>query len=818
LAVLLLAAVPPPLRLNRLPAGARPATVALPAGFVDDLAVADLPVVTAVAWAADGRLFLAEKDGRVRIVQAGGLLPDAFIDISAQVNTFSDRGLNGLALHPDFPATPYVYLWFTYDPPDLPGTNLNDSPDGGGARVSRLVRVSADPDHPNQALPGSEVVLLGHNSTLANIGAVSVSGDALNPYPPPSCGAAPAYVPDCVPTDTTSHSVGTVMFGPDGALYAGHGDGAHFMEVDPRALRALDVDSLAGKILRIDPLTGNGYPDNPYFDGDVTSNRSRVWAYGLRNPFRFSFQPGTGQIVIGDVGWNSWEEIDVGGGRNFGWPCYEGAGQQPLYAIRPATTAACQALYALGPAAVSPPVYQTSHFNASGSIIGGVYAVDSPYPSAYAGAYFFADFSQNRLYVLHPGPGDDVSVELFAQLPSEAYAGPVQLLRGPDGNIYYLRLGWQGSTLHRLRYVAGDNAPPVAHLAAAPTNGSLPLEVTFSAAGSADPDAQSLTYAWDYGDGDSASGVSPVHTYTVAGIYPALLTVTDSLGLTATAQIAISAGNHAPVASILTPLTGTLVSAGQVISFTGAAEDVEDGSLTGAQLQWALLLHHYDHVHPDALPPSSGAGGSFLALDHGDNTWLELCLTATDTGGLHATDCRPLWPSAGLVQLRTVPAGLQLLYAGAARSAPHDTAVQVDAVREVQAPAVQAGLTFTGWDDGAAPAARVISGILATQIFTATYTNTAPVAVAAAGPLTGVAPLPVAFSATESYDPDGASVTYFWDFGDGASAATGQPAHVYPRTGVFTATLTVTDPWGLTDQAQLVIHSQARLWLPIISR
>ncbi len=824
LAILLVAAGRPPLLTAAAPVTApAPAVAALPAGFVAEPVLTGLPLVTAVAFAPDGRIFLAEKSGHVRIAQNGVVLPGDFIDISAQVNNTFDRGLGGLALHPDFPNTPYVYLWFVYDPPDLPRTNVYDSPDGMGGRVSRLIRVSADPAHPNQALPGSEVVLVGQNSTLANIAAVAVDGDGYDPLPPPSCGAAPNYVADCVPADGSSHNVGTVAFGPDGALYVGHGDGGNYILADPRVLRVQSLDSLAGKILRIDPLTGLGYPNNPFYDGNPASNRSRIWDYGLRNPYRFSFQPGTGQIILGDVGWLSWEEIDVGGGRNFGWPCYEGLVHQPEYASAAGTAATCAALYAQEPAAVTMPIYAVSRpWTEYAAFIGGVYTTGSPYPAGYHDVYFFADYTQNKLFVMHPGPGDGVTVELFGQPPAEpgSLAGPVQMLLGPDHNLYYLMLGWQGTALWRLRYVSGDNAPPVAHLTAAPTYGSLPLTVDFSAAASLDPDAQPLTYAWDFGDGGAGTGVTTAHTYTVAGTYTAVLTVADTLGLTATAQIAIAAGNHPPRALLRTPLEGTLVSAGQGVTFTGTGLDEEDGLLPDAALEWSLQLHHFDHIHPNALPPTVGRSGSFVAPDHGDNTWFELCLTATDSGGLHATACRPLWPRVSPLALRTAPSGLALTYAGAAHNTPVDVALQVGAQRTLNAPAEQSGWTFSGWTDGVTTTSRALTGTLVTQVFTATYFNLPPVAVASVAPAAGWGPLSVVFTASSSYDPSStAPLSYLWDFGDGATAATATALHVY-TFGDFTATLTISDLAGLTDSLTFLIAAQAqtRVWLPLALR
>ncbi|MEK7323916.1 MAG: PQQ-dependent sugar dehydrogenase, partial [Chloroflexota bacterium] len=142
------------------PAKADPA---LPPGFTIETVVKNLNSPVAVTWSPDGRMFIALKAGQVKVVYNGALLPTNFIDLSAQVNDFWDRGLLGIAIHPDFPAAPYVYLLYTYDPP---GT----TPDSKAERVARLIRVSANPDNLNVALPGSEVVLLGANSTLENIG------------------------------------------------------------------------------------------------------------------------------------------------------------------------------------------------------------------------------------------------------------------------------------------------------------------------------------------------------------------------------------------------------------------------------------------------------------------------------------------------------------------------------------------------------------------------------------------------------------------------------------------------------------------------
>ena len=179
------------------------------------------------------------------------------------------------------------------------------------------------------------------------------------------------------PVCHSSHMIGTLRFGEDGTLFAGSGDGAHFNgydvggrdpecfdpdglpqfdgeEFDIGALRSIHPDSPSGKILRIDPFTGLGLPSNPYWDGNPASVRSKTWVSGLRNPFRFGLRPNTGSpdpadglpgtLYAGDVGWSTWEEVNVGyGGENFGWPCYEGDAVQGAY--RDQSNGACATLY-----------------------------------------------------------------------------------------------------------------------------------------------------------------------------------------------------------------------------------------------------------------------------------------------------------------------------------------------------------------------------------------------------------------------------------------------------------------------------------------
>ena len=222
--------------------------------------VATVPPYTLVgmAFAPDGRMFVWEKNGVVRVIKNGQLLPTPFIDLSAKVNTFDDRGFWGLAFDPQFASNGRIYMTYTFE-------NAGN-PNSSAPRTARLTRVTADPANPDTALPGSEVVILGSVGT-------------------PPCTALPASA-DCIGSDGGSHTLGSLHFAADGTLFVGVGDGG---DGDVNSLRAQDLNSPNGKILRI-RTDGSAPSDNPFYDG-TNSWRSRVWLYGVRNPFGFTFQP-----------------------------------------------------------------------------------------------------------------------------------------------------------------------------------------------------------------------------------------------------------------------------------------------------------------------------------------------------------------------------------------------------------------------------------------------------------------------------------------------------------------------------------------------
>ena len=292
---------------------------------------------------AEGQMFVWERGGRLWLVENGIKQSQPLLDISEEVGSWHDHGLMGVALHPDFLNNGYVYLLYVVDHYYLRNygrPNYNSSSNEYfTATIGRITRYTARTnDHFHSIDPNSRTILLGETIDTG------------------------------FPILYTSHGLGSLAFGEDGTLLASCGDGGtqkaadmgsasgtYFAQalaegiIQPRenvgSFRAQMTSTLAGKILRLDAATGDGLPSNPFFDAaNPRSARSRIWALGLRQPFRLTVRPGTGShfradgrpgvIYIGDVGWLTWEELDVckGPGLNFGWPLFEGLESQSAFA------------------------------------------------------------------------------------------------------------------------------------------------------------------------------------------------------------------------------------------------------------------------------------------------------------------------------------------------------------------------------------------------------------------------------------------------------------------------------------------------------
>ncbi|GAB7007487.1 hypothetical protein JCM18899A_49620 [Nocardioides sp. AN3] len=562
-------------------------------GFASETVATVSPyTLVGLTFAPDGRMFVWQKNGVVRIIKNGVLLPTPFIDLSSHVNTFDDRGFWGLALDPNFASNGYVYMSYTYE-------NAGD-PNDTNAKTARLTRVTANPSNPDVALPG-ETVIMGSVGT-------------------PPCSAQPAGA-DCLAADAGSHSIGNLRFLDDGTLLVGMGDGADGGATDPLPLRAQDLTSANGKIMRINK-DGTAPTDNPFYDG-TNDVRSKVWLYGVRNPFRFDVQPGTGDIWFGDVGWNTWEEVNHGTkGSNHGWPCWEGNSVNTTYS----TTSVCANL---AQSSVTMPYDTYNHSTGSTAVIGGPFYEGTAYPQQYRDNWFYADYTGNWIKrVTFDSAHNPTGIQTFAT----NVQAPVSLAVGPDGLLYYL--SFTTGQINRIR-----SNGPAASATATPTYGASPLAVSFSSAGTTNPAGGSLTYSWDFGDGTTSTQANPAHTYTVSGVhaYTASLKVTDSAGSSSTATVRVTVNSTPPVPTISTPTDGTSVQPGQTVTFSGSANDPEEGALPASALSWTVLLHHNQHVH--TFVGGTGSSGSFVAENHGAiGTYsYEIILTATDSSGLSAS-------------------------------------------------------------------------------------------------------------------------------------------------------------------------------------
>ncbi|HKR07072.1 MAG TPA: PQQ-dependent sugar dehydrogenase [Bacteroidia bacterium] len=348
-----------------------------PSSFSHVLITNGISSPTNMEFAPDGRLFVAQQNGQLRVIKNGVLLTKPFISLN--VDQSGERGLLGIAFHPSFNSNHYIYLYYTLS-------------SGANNRVSRFT-ASGD-----TVVPGSEVLVLDFDPLAI----------------------------------ATNHNGGTIHFGPDGKLYVAMGDNANNNH-------AQNLSTYHGKLLRINS-DGTIPTGNPFTTG--SAQQKRIWSYGLRNPFTFCFQPGTGKLFINDVGEFDWEEINdaTTGGRNFGWSNEEGVSGNPSY---------------------TDPVYAYAHGTGVGigcAITGGTFfnPASTIYPSSYTGKYFFLEYCQKWIDMLTFNGTTWTRSNFASNLPGH----PVAITTGPDGNLYFLSR--DNSALYKIVYTTSNTFEPLA--------------------------------------------------------------------------------------------------------------------------------------------------------------------------------------------------------------------------------------------------------------------------------------------------------------------------------------------------------------------
>ena len=333
----------------------------LPSGFAESTFASGLSNPTAMAFAPDGRLFVCQQGGQLRVVKNGALLATPFVSLT--VNSSGERGLLGIAFDPNFATNRFVYVYYTATTPAI---------------HNRVSRFTADAVNGDVAAVGSEVTILDLNN---------LSG-------------------------ATNHNGGAIHFGPDGKLYIAVGENAN-------PANSQTLGNLLGKILRINS-DGSIPADNPFFNTASGVNRA-IWALGLRNPYTFSFQSGTGRMFINDVGQSAWEEINDGiASSNYGWSTCEGACSPPNASFR-------------------DPLFQYGHGSSSTTgcaITGGAFYNPTTvmFPGDYINKFFYADFCTGWIRRFDPATSGAID---FAS----GINGPVDLIVSNDGSLYYLARG-----------------------------------------------------------------------------------------------------------------------------------------------------------------------------------------------------------------------------------------------------------------------------------------------------------------------------------------------------------------------------------------
>lgn len=595
------------------------AYLAPPSGFQTNLVVGSgLNGPSGFEIAPDGRIFVLERTGAVKIVENGELLPEPFVTFDSVAT--GDRGLIGIAFDPDFGiSNHWVYFYYT-------GTDL----------LNHVVRYDAST---NTAQNGPFTIF---------------------------------------ETQSPSHELhvgGTIQFGPDGKMYFAVGDNGY-------PPNGQDLTNPHGKILRINK-DGTIPTDNPFYG--EPDKLGAIWAYGMRNPWRFQFDSQTGELYSSDVGDYTWEEVNrIVKGGNYGWPVHEGMCQEN-----------CEGYI--------NPVHTYHHDGGSAAVTGGpVYRADM-FPAEYKGTYFFGDYARGFIkYLTFDDAGNVTGVHDF-----DTNAGSVVDMKiAPDGSMYYIT--YYPGRMYQVTYNT-DNPAPTANATADQTKGaSVPFTVNFSSEGSSDPEGQPLTYLWDFGDGTTSTEANPSHTYTERGSYTVELQVSDGEHTANAVPVVIQAGEP-PQVTIGAPADGSTYVAGQEITYNAHAIDSAGFDMNDGDIVTDVIFHHQTHTHP-FLDNFVGRSHTFTIPDTGEasaETWYEIRTTATDEAGVSDTESINIYPETTQMTYATQPEGLEIRLDGVPHTGPHTIEQVVNFRRELSAPATQIGpggevYSFKGWSDGGA--------------------------------------------------------------------------------------------------------------------
>ncbi|MFI7042868.1 ThuA domain-containing protein [Microbispora rosea] len=592
--------------------------------------------------AKDGRVFYIDRLGDVKIIKPSG---GSVLAAHMNVFTANESGLLGMALDPAFDTNHWIYLYY--------------SPNGS-ENVDRLSRFT-------------------------------VTGDSLDLASEKKLLDVPVQRAECC-----HHGGGMVMDPKTGNLWLGTGDNTNpfasdgYAPIDEQSGRAnwdsqrtaANTNSLSGKLLRIHPEADGTYtvPSGNLFAPGTAKTKPEIYGMGFRNPFRVGLDPKTGNIMLGEYGPDAnsasatrgpqntveWNLISKPG--NFGWPYCIG-NNTPYIDYNFATKQSGAAFNCSAPVNDSPnntgltnlppvtPATVWYHYAADannfpeisgGAPMGGpVYRYDPnvqstiKWPAYWDGKAIFGEWNNNALWSFQLNEDGSKLVEMNKIMTTLKFLKPMDMKFGPDGALYLIEWGSgfggdnADSGVYRIEYTKGVR-PPVATATADKTDGPLPLTVQFSSEGSRDPEGQAITYAWDLdGDGTTDSTeANPSFTYTKAGEYSAVLTVTSADGKTATSSVTIEAGNSKPVVKVEVPPNGAFFEFGDQVKFKVTVTDAEDGTIDCDKVQIQSILGHDTHGHPLDQTKGCEATVQTAMSGHGeyDNLFYVIEASYTDQG------------------------------------------------------------------------------------------------------------------------------------------------------------------------------------------
>jgi glucose/arabinose dehydrogenase len=643
-------------------------TYAQPSGFsVIDYAQNFPNTITVFDFAPNGLMYACEKGGKIYVVmQDGSVMSNPILDISEEVIGMGDFGILGLAFDPAFMSNGYFYIFYTVDRHYLlnfgtPNYDTQQLETTAGPTIARVVRYQADVNSGFMTLvPNSRQILIGESiSTGIPLIANSV------------------------------HAGGCLVFGSDGTLMVSTGDGSYVQfdgDEGTEQQTALDeniitieekigtprvqlTNSLMGKILRIDPSTGDGIPSNPLYDSNSPrSAASRLWARGIRNGFRFSRIPGTGSndpsagnpghFILNDVGNAYREEINMitEPNQNFGWPYFEGNSPTPwtwlnqTYNPSPNQKAPFFQYRETDVETIiggtNQPLPSGSTFPQNGNAtVGSLKYTKTDFPTSYQNSFFTADFGGKWIANFKLDANNEINET------SEFYSSPFEIIclrASPSHDGLFFVTTEQ--KIKRILYNFSGNVPPVAHLKADVVSGNSPVTVAFNANKSYDPEGTTLTYDWDFGDGFMATGIAPHHQFVNSAIanYVVTLTVTDANGGTAQSTVKVHVNNTPPtiISTSIDGINSLPLSSNYNLSFFAAASDAETTNLT---YEWRIYLSHNEHRHLEQTVSGEFGNITLMAIDCNETAtyWYTIELLVKDPEGLETIYTKNIYADCG---------------------------------------------------------------------------------------------------------------------------------------------------------------------------